>query len=76
MTIGEIRMEIPSVDCDYGGRNNGELGKPKKCRVIYIHPEDRFYRVEFTTSGGAHIRESYIITERCPSRTPKRTNRM
>jgi hypothetical protein len=61
MTIGEIRWERPSVDCDYGGNNNGELGKPKKCRVIYIHPAGRYYTVEFEET---HIQESYINVDR------------
>ena len=28
-------------------------------RVVYIHPEKRFFTVEFTTETGSHFRESY-----------------
>lgn len=36
-------MERPAFWTTYGGG----LNVPQECRVVYIHPEERFYVVEF-----------------------------
>lgn len=46
------------------GMNGGTLLPPERGTVVYVHPEGRFYTVEFTFTGrGGRVRkfrESYI----------------
>lgn len=37
---------------------------PMEGKVIYIHPEGRFYIVEFTVRGGT-VRECFLGTDDC-----------
>ena len=45
MKVGDIRMEVPSVDSELMLADR----KARQCEVVYIHPQWRFYTVEFTT---------------------------
>lgn len=61
MNIGNIRMENPSFWTTFGHSK----GEPRKCRVVYIHPQHRFYTVEFTFPlTGERFRESYYFENR------------
>ena len=50
------------------GMNGGTLLPPERGTVVYVHPEGRFYTVEFTFTGrGGRVRkfcESYITEGR------------
>ena len=39
-------------------------------KVIYIHPEKRFYIVEFDTPTGATFRESFPCLDTEPAKSP------
>lgn len=45
MQVGDILERTPTIEAMSG---LGTVG-PLPCRVIYIHPEGRFYTVEFTS---------------------------
>ena len=50
----------------YGG-NGGTILPPETGTVVYVHPEGRFYRVEYTFEGRWGVRkfrESYICEDR------------
>lgn len=55
MNIGDKRMETPTI---WGTCGIEETG-PQPCRVVYIHPEGRFYRVRFTTASGRSFCECF-----------------
>lgn len=42
------------------GMEGGTLLPPEKGRVVYIHPEGRFFTAEFTFAKGS-FRESFIL---------------
>jgi len=49
------------------GMNGGTILPPETGEVVYIHPEGRFYTVEFTFAGRwgvRRFRESYISEDR------------
>lgn len=48
------------------GMEGGTLLPPEKGRVVYIHPEGRFFTAEFTFAKGS-FRESFAITGRITS---------
>lgn len=55
------------------GMNGGTLLPPETGTVVYVHPEGRFYTVEFTFPGPwgvRRIRESYLTERTGVSRTP------
>lgn len=62
MKTGDIRMEVPSVDSELMLADR----KARKCEVVYIHPQWRFYTVEFTTQLGWKFRESYYFEDKRP----------
>lgn len=62
MKIGDIVIETPSVDFA-DGIPAAERG-PRKGRVVGIHPQQRFYRVEFTARNGAVWRECFYFPDR------------
>lgn len=63
MNIGDIRMELPTVDSELMLADR----QKRKCEVIYIHPEYRFYVVEFITERGWKFRETFYFRDRDPS---------
>ena len=48
------------------GMEGGTLLPPEKGRVVYIHPEGRFFTAEFRFERGS-FRESFAITGRITS---------
>ena len=44
----------------FGGATGESEGEPQKGVVVYIHPEGRFYRVQFTAANGTHFHECYF----------------
>lgn len=55
------------------GMNGGPLLPPETGTVVYVHPEGRFYTVEFTFTGPwgvRRIRESYLAERTGVSSTP------
>lgn len=62
MKVGDIRMEVPSVDSEVMLADRAA----RKCVVVYIHPLWRFYTVEFTTVLGWKFRESFFFRDKRP----------
>lgn len=61
MQIGDIRTEAPSFWTIFG---HG-AGEPRQCRVVYVHPQRRFYTVEFYfPMTGERFLESYYFDYR------------
>ena len=52
--IGQKRAEVPTLE---GACHLETL----PCRVVYVHPDRRFYTVEFTFDRGRSFRESYWL---------------
>lgn len=66
MKIGDIRMELPTVDSEIMLADR----KARRCEVVWIHPKWRFYTVEFTTELGWKFRESFYFRDRDPNGPP------
>ena len=66
MKIGDIRMEMPTVDSELMLANR----QKRRCEVVWIHPQWRFYVVEFTTELGWKFRESYFFADKRPDGPP------
>lgn len=62
MKVGDIRMEVPSVDCEVMLADRAA----RKCVVVYVHPLWRFYTVEFTTVLGWKFWESFYFRDKRP----------
>lgn len=61
MKVGDIIMRKPTIDCKVGIVETG----PRPCRVLWIHPEGRFYRVEFWSEvTGETWRECFYLGNR------------
>lgn len=61
MKVGDMVLRQPSFYTSYGGA----FGKPQMAQVVYIHPEKRFYTVEFLMERtGERFRECYYLPER------------
>ena len=60
MNLGDIRMEVPSVDSELMLADRAA----RKCVVVYIHPKWRYYTVEFTTVLGWKFRESFFFRDK------------
>lgn len=60
MKVGDIRRETPSVDSTVMLEDR----QPWRCEVVYIHPQWRFYTVEFTTVLGWKFRESFYFRDK------------
>lgn len=60
MNIGDKLRMIPSARLSEDG-----IYTPLPCTVVYIHPEHRFYTVEFKSEvTGAAFRESFLFPGR------------
>ena len=66
MNIGDIRMELPTVDSEIMLANR----QKRRCEVVWIHPKWRFYIVEFTTELGWKSRETFYFRDRDPNGPP------
>lgn len=63
MKIGDIVWKKP----EFGASGGQKSVPPQEARVVYIHPQRRFYSVEFTfTRGGVtrSFRQSYPLRNR------------
>lgn len=61
MRVGDTVLRQPSFYTSYGGA----CGNPQNGTVVYIHPERRFYTVEFLIERtGERFRESYYPPKR------------
>ena len=56
MKIGDILTIKPNFYTEYMGAND----QPRQAQVIYIHPEGRFYVVEFRSDLGIPWRETFF----------------
>ena len=54
INVGDRRAEVPTLE---GAWYLGAL----PCRVVWVHPEKRFYTVEFTFERNRRFRESYFM---------------
>lgn len=51
-------MAVPTFDTSYGSHK----APLRDGKIVYIHPEGRFYTLEFKSPvTGEHFRESYYI---------------
>lgn len=66
MKVGDERIELPTVDSELMLRDR----QPRKCVVVFIHPQYRFYVVEFTTERDYRFRETFYFEDRDPSGPP------
>lgn len=66
MKLGDIRLELPTMDSEamMGQR------RPVEGVVTYIHPEFRFYVVEFAAPAGYRFRETFYFQDRDPAGPP------
>jgi len=62
LRVGNKLIRIPTIFTAFCGRNYGEDVGPMPCRVIYVHPQGRYYTVEFHFPKGT-IRESFKAEE-------------
>lgn len=66
MKVGDIRMEMPTVDSELMLANR----QKRRCEVVWIHPQWRFCVVEFTTELGWKFRETFYFADREPGKGP------
>ena len=59
MKIGDILTIKPNFYTEYMGAND----QPRQAQVIYIHPEGRFYVVEFRSDLGIRWRATEFVSE-------------
>lgn len=61
MTIGDKRVAAPTFATSYGDH----AAPPREGETVYIHPEGRFYTLEFQSPvTGESFRESYYFDNR------------
>ena len=68
MTVGDIVYKRP----EFGAAKGQQSVPPLEARVVYIHPQRRFYSVEFTfTRGGVtrFFRQAYPLRNRITAST-------
>ena len=56
MQVGDVLYIRPNFYSTFG--MTGDVG-PRRCWVTYVHPEDRFYVVEFCSDLGVPWRETF-----------------
>ena len=61
MTVGDILYITPTFSSEYALEDDKG---PQRCRVVYIHPLDRFYVVEFCSDRGIPWRETFYFDNR------------
>lgn len=68
MTVGDIVWKRP----EFGAAKGQQSVPPQEARVVYIHPQRRFYSVKFTfTRGGVtrSFRQAYPLRNRITAST-------
>ena len=67
MNIGDVRTEVPTICMKCGLEVTG----PQKCQVVYIHPKERFFTLEFVSKvTGEKFRESFPMMRACGGEVP------
>lgn len=61
MRIGDTLRITPTFSSEYALEDSKG---PRPCRVVYIHPLERFYVVEFTSGLGMTWRETFYFQTR------------
>ena len=56
MNVGDVLSIKPNFYSTFGMT---ERDAPRRCVVVYIHPEERFYVVEFRSELGIPWRETF-----------------
>lgn len=74
MMVGD---KLPGVVPSYGSTCTGFAsdGEGYTATVVYIHPQRRFYTVEFNLPRGRKCRESYYFPDRAGDDTLPRKDR-
>ena len=55
----------------FGGATGESEGEPQKGVVVYIHPKERFFTLEFVSSiTGEKFRESFPMMRACSGEVP------
>ena len=74
MMVGD---KLPGVVPSYGSTCSGFVsdGQAFTATVVYIHPQRRFYTVEFDMPRGRKCRESYYFPDRAGGAPMARTTR-
>ena len=61
MTIGDKQVAAPTFATSYGTH----VAPPREGETVYIHPEGRFYTLEFKSQvTGESFRECYYFADR------------
>lgn len=61
MTLGDKQVAAPTFATSYGDH----AAQPREGETVYIHPEGRFYTLEFKSPvTGEIFRESYYFADR------------
>ena len=61
MTLGDKQVAAPTFATSYGDH----AARPSEGETVYIHPEGRFYTLEFQSPvTGEKFRESYYFADR------------
>lgn len=72
----KIGDKLPSMVPSYGSTCSGFVsdGQAFTATVVYIHPQRRFYSVEFVFARGRRFRESFYFPDRAgdPGKTRKK----
>lgn len=58
MIVGDNVTKTPVTFCDYDEETRKQIARPMRGVVFYVHPQGRYYGVEFTMPGGK-IRECF-----------------
>jgi len=74
MMVGD---KLPGMVPSYGATCTGFAsdGEGYTATVVYIHPQRRFYSVEFVFARGRRFRESFYFPDRAGMAGPGYTNR-
>lgn len=58
MKVGDLLHRVMTTESVFGFKYESRRTQ-LPCRVIWIHPEGRFYTVEFTLERGERLRECF-----------------
>ena len=67
MMLGDKQVAAPTISTSYGNH----IATPMEGETVYIHPEGRFYTLEFKSPvTGEKFRESYPMMRACGGEVP------
>ena len=65
MQKDDILTLTPTVLSSFGKQTSMGVEGPQPCKVVYVHPQERFFVVEFTASRtGNPWRETFYLGRR------------